>query len=99
MEENRVYVDKDLEEIIPMFLENRREDIEKMKKALEERDSSTLTFLGHNLKGSGSGYGFHKVSEIGMALEEASLEEDFDLIKRLVKELETYMGSVEIVFQ
>lgn len=99
MEKNKVYVDADLEDIVPMFLKNREEDIGKLKKAIEEKDISTLEFLGHNLKGAGSGYGFHKVSEIGLALEEAAQKEDYTLMKRLVEELEIYMSSVEIIYQ
>lgn len=95
----RVYVDRDLEEIIPQFLENRKQDIERLRRALYESDFSTVKFLGHNMKGSGSGYGFHEVSRIGLALEEASAKEETEEVQALVDELESYMGSVEIVYQ
>lgn len=99
MEKKIVYVDRDLEEIIPPFLKNREEDILRLNKALLESDFSTIKFLGHNMKGSGSGYGFHEVSRLGEALEKGAKEEDLILIKSLLIELKEYMEKVQIIYE
>ena len=49
------YVDKDLEELVPTFLENRRKDVETMLAALQQLDFDTLHTIAHQIKGSGGG--------------------------------------------
>lgn len=99
MEKNMVYVDRDLQEIIPLFLKNREEDIQKLKKAVAEKNFDLIKILGHNMKGAGSGYGFHAVTQLGKALEEGAEKKDTDFVQSTVQDLEAYMGGVEIHYQ
>jgi len=67
-----VTVDEDLQDLIPGYLENRRKDAEELQKALARSDFEVIRVLGHKMKGSGGGYGFDEISEIGRALEDAA---------------------------
>lgn len=94
-----VQVDADLEELIPMFLRNRDRDIATVKEALEREDFAAIQALGHTLKGTGGGYGFHFVTEIGRGLEEAAVEGDGARIRSLAEELGRYLRRVEVVYR
>src|SRR5262249_61091759 len=67
-----VYIDPDLAEIIPGFLENRRRDVQILQTALRQNDMETIRVVGHRMKGDGGGYGFNKTRAIGEKLEDAA---------------------------
>jgi PAS domain S-box-containing protein len=67
-----VRVDSSLETLLPSFLDNRRKDHAAIGPFLDEGDYENIRVLGHNMKGSGSGYGLDRITEIGAALEEAA---------------------------
>lgn len=92
------HVDSDLEDLIPEFMELRRKDIISINKALEEGDYKTIEILGHSMKGSGGGYGFDAITEIGKVLEIASREPNDQEIKKQVALLSDYIERVEIVW-
>jgi HPt (histidine-containing phosphotransfer) domain-containing protein len=94
-----VYVDSDLEELIPGFLENRHNDIASILNALKEQDYETIRLLGHSMKGSGVGYGFDVISDIGRSLEQAAKDRDMDDIKHQLGLLSKYLESIDIVYK
>ena len=73
-----VYVDADIEDLVPGFLERRHLDIGLMLDALAIEDYETVRDLGHSIKGVGGFYGFDRITEIGQALEEAAISRDSD---------------------
>ena len=94
-----VYVDPDLEDLIPMFLENRRRDIDDIKRLLREGNMGEIRRLGHSMKGSGGGYGFGEISEIGRDMEEAAKDGNMEEIEKLNNRLAEYLSVVEVVVQ
>ncbi|MBM7555780.1 Hpt domain-containing protein [Halanaerobacter jeridensis] len=95
---DKVYVDSDLKALIPKFLENRKEEIVKARTLLKENNFSELAELGHAIKGTGGGYGFNFVTELGAKIEKAAKNEDQDEIKDLVKRLEEHLENAEIIY-
>lgn len=93
-----VEVDQDLEEIIPVFLDNRANDIADLKKAVEAEQFEHIRIVGHTLKGIGSGYGFDQVSDIGLALEQAAKAGNSAAITKAIQELEAYLELVDIIY-
>ena len=103
MEEQRsgkiiVHVDNDLADLIPGYLANRKKDIAAIYVALEKNDLDTLRIIGHSMKGSGGGYGFDTISDIGMLMEKAAKEGRDEDIRLQVKRLANYLCQVEIVY-
>ena len=96
MEQIIVKVDEDLLDLIPGFLKNKKNDIAKMAEAIPVEDYETVRVTGHNMKGSGSGYGFLKISEIGEQLETAAIKQDNELIIILLEQLADYLERVTI---
>ncbi len=94
-----VYVDSDLEDLIPMFLENRHKDVEEIRTLLREGVLEKIIRLGHSMKGSGGGYGFDEISDIGRGMEEAAKSGDKDEVERLNNRLAEYLSVVEVVVQ
>ncbi len=96
---NSVVVDQDLEDLIPEFLENRKEDTGKMTEALINSDFENLRIIGHSMKGSGGGYGFNKITEIGSLIEQAAQTRNSEEIKKQIEELSSFLESVEIIYE
>lgn len=96
---NKVIVDSDLEDLIPMFMENRFKDIEEMKSCLLGMDIERIQFISHSLKGVGGGYGFDEITNIGRELEQSAKNSDQKLIKELIEKLEEYLKNVIITFE
>lgn len=94
-----VKIDPDLEDLIPDFLKNRHTDIETMRSALSSGDFETIKITGHSMKGSGGGYGFDRITDIGKGIEDAAKEKNGDEIKKQVNELASYLGRVSIVYE
>ena len=103
MEEQRsgkiiAHVDNDLADLIPGYLANRKKDIAAISEALEKGDMDAVRILGHSMKGSGGGYGFETITDIGMLMEKAAKEGWEEDIRLQVKRLEDYLRRVEIVY-
>jgi HPt (histidine-containing phosphotransfer) domain-containing protein len=93
-----VEVDEDLEELVPEYMEERQKDIKSINAALEQSDFETIRIAGHGMKGSGSGYGFNRITEIGKTLEEAAKVSDSEKIRQQLVELAEYLELVEVKY-
>jgi len=94
-----VHVDPDIEDLIPGFLENRRKDIKTIEETLASNDYKTIQRLGHTMKGAGGGYGFDKITDIGLHIENAAKEKNADEIRRQTNELLNYLENIEVVYE
>jgi len=94
-----VHVDPDLEELIPGYLTNRKNDIAAIHDALGSNDLDKIRIIGHSMKGSGRGYGFEEITEIGMLIESAAKVQQTGEILPLVRRLEDYLNRIEIVYE
>jgi CheY-like chemotaxis protein len=89
--------DPEIAPLIPEFLENRRAEVAMFREALAAGEHQRIQSAAHKLKGSGRGYGFSEMSRIGGELERAAHEQDADLMRTLIDELDRYLGDVRIV--
>lgn len=94
-----VTIDRDLEDLIPGFLENRKKDVDLLNQALAEGKTDTLQSIGHSLKGVGGGYGFDWLSEIGAEIERIAKSGETDGIAGLIGQMSDYLDNVEIVYE
>ncbi len=97
-EKIEVHVDLELKEIVPGYLENRWKDIQSIQEALGKKNFEMIKSLAHSMKGSGGGYGFDGITEIGAAMEMAAVARDVKLIEAEVSRLKDYLKRVEIVY-
>lgn len=94
-----VVIDEDLEDLIPGYMDNRRADIENIKTALEDGDFETIRILGHSMKGSGGGYGFDPITDIGAAIEQAAKDSNMEEIRNQIESLSEYINNIEVVYE
>ena len=98
-EKIKVKVDPEFEDLIPVFMANRRRDITLMMEALKDKNFELIQRLGHGMKGAGSGYGMDQVTEIGKALEEAAKERNSSSIENWIEELSFYIEHIEVIYE
>lgn len=94
-----VKIDPDLKQLIPGYLENRRTDFKAISRSLETNDFATIKDIGHNMKGSGMGYGFDTISEIGASLESSALESDSEKIRESLDHLTDFLNRVKVIYR
>jgi hypothetical protein len=93
----RIRVDPELASLIPGFLENRRKDVTLLLAAVQTGDFETVRILGHSMKGSGGGYGFDGITDIGGDIEVAAKHRDPLAIRTHVEALAWYLARVEVL--
>jgi len=94
-----VEISRDLEEIVPIFLENRAYDLRTIQDALNRQDFGTIQNLGHRLKGDGGGYGFDRITEIGTTMEQAAKHKDYSLTEQQILHLEEFLRQVHVIYR
>jgi HPt (histidine-containing phosphotransfer) domain-containing protein len=101
MNENshKVVVAKDLEDLIPVFLKNRRKEVDTLKVALASADFEQLRQLGHRMKGVGNSYGFGRVSDIGKQIEDGARSGDRAGLEASIAGYADYLSRVEVAYE
>lgn len=97
-EKIRVRIDPVLQDLIPDYLENRGKDLLVYQQALKKDDFDSIAVMGHSMKGSGGGYGFHDLSNIGRAIEKAARNRDKESVRQSITDLEDFLKKLEIVY-
>jgi HPt (histidine-containing phosphotransfer) domain-containing protein len=98
-ESHKVIVAKDLEDLIPVFMGNRRKEVDSLRVALAAADFDQLRQLGHRMRGVGSSYGFDRVSVFGERIEEGARRNDRAAIESCIAEYGDHLARVQIVYE
>ncbi len=91
-------IDPELEELMERFFNSSKADLADMQSALDLGDYDTLTRLGHTAKGTGYGYGFRGMGQIGQELEQAAKAGDKTGSQALVNRMGYYLANVKVEF-
>ncbi len=94
-----VKVDAELEDLIPGFIERRREDVVALRRSLAAGDLEKIRIAGHSMKGTGGGYGLDEITAIGAELEKAATGGQDAQISEIIDRLENYLERIEIRFE
>jgi CheY-like chemotaxis protein/HPt (histidine-containing phosphotransfer) domain-containing protein len=86
-------VSKQVQALIPQYLANKQRQIEEARQSLASRDFGPIRRFGHNLKGTGSGYGFPAMEKMGRELERAAVEADIDRIALQLDALHRFVND------
>ncbi len=97
-EKDTVYVDELLQELIPSFMENRRNEFVELEKFFSQKDYEALAKLGHKLIGTGYNYGFQKLGDLASDLEKAGKNKDEASARRAIDGIRRHVQNVEVVF-
>ncbi len=93
-----IQCDPDLEDLIPGYMSNRNKDIIAMRACLRTGDFEKIRTIGHSMKGSGGGYGFDAITDLGDQIENAALVSDASGIDQAIQKLEDYINRVEVTY-
>ncbi len=89
--------DPQIEKLVPEFLAKRRADLDKLRAHIEAGEWDRIKAIGHKMKGTGRGYGFPRISEIGRALEGAGAAGDAGRARAGTDALEAYLERVRAI--
>jgi len=95
----KVTVARDLEDLIPVFMTNRRKELDTLRVALAAADFEQLRQLGHRMKGVGNSYGFNHVSTLGKYIEEGARSGDRASLEARIGEYADYLAKVQIQYE
>jgi HPt (histidine-containing phosphotransfer) domain-containing protein len=95
----RVTVAKDLEDLIPVFMKNRRKELDALRVALAAADFDQLRQLGHRMKGVGNSYGFELVSSLGKIIEDGARSADRAAIEASIAQYSEYLSKVQVAYE
>jgi HPt (histidine-containing phosphotransfer) domain-containing protein len=73
------------------YLSARVKEIPVFHDLLERLDFAELQRLAHNLKGTGTSYGFPNITRFGSAMEQASKKRDIQGVSREIEDLTKYV--------
>lgn len=93
-----IRVDAELAEIIPAYLQHRREELARLPALLQAGSFDEVRVIGHKLRGSGGGYGLDPLTEIGERMENAAKAKDKTALAAQAAELAEFIESVQIEF-
>lgn len=69
------------------FIQIAESKIRDMRKALSEKNFSLIQIYSHQLKGSGSSFGFDEITEISAQIEHKCVNNSFEEIEKLIDQL------------
>jgi hypothetical protein len=82
--------------LVSEYLDDSRKDLSALDAALIASDYERAQVFGHQMKATGSPYGFPDLTRLGIAIEQAASHKAAPELDYLFHELEHYLSSVEI---
>jgi len=82
--------------LVPGYLASKPRQIEEARAALALEDFEPVQRFGHNLKGTGPGYGFPRIEEIGIEIEAAAADRDGERIAKSLEALHCFITEVAV---
>jgi PAS domain S-box-containing protein len=89
-----VTIDPDIVDLVPGFFAARSGVITSLMQSLADEDYAGIKTIGHNIAGSGLGYGFAEITRLGRAMEEAAEERALAVLSALIDDLAAYLDTV-----
>ena len=80
-------IDKEITRGRPLFLDNRRKDLSRMRDAVAQGDYETVRTMGHRMKGLAGSYGFPDIGMAGARLEQVAQDHDLASIRQAIDQL------------
>ncbi|MGD9643333.1 MAG: Hpt domain-containing protein [Elusimicrobiales bacterium] len=94
----KVKIDRDLADLIPMYLQGRRDELPVIASLLEKGDFAGLKTIGHKLHGSGGGFGLDFLTELGVRMENSAAAADKAALAAQAGELKEFIENLEIEY-
>ena len=83
-------------DLVPRFLSNRRQDVERLHTALREEDFSALQERSEQMCALGRPYGFEPITKLGYQLREACAQRNLAMAAEVIYRYEFYLSRLWI---
>ncbi len=87
-------IPEELIDIIPAYLERRKEDILQLNELMAKGDFAGIMRIAHKLKGNGASFGFDHITELGDRMNQAAKSENADEVKKSIHEFEREVADI-----
>ncbi|MCB9059903.1 MAG: Hpt domain-containing protein [Halobacteriovoraceae bacterium] len=94
-----VKIDRDLEPLMDLFLQKRKEDLDELLKLREKMDFENIRLAGHRIKGASGSYGFSDLGLLGKAIELSAKNKKSEDLINYISKFEEYLNNLEIEFE
>ena len=84
-------------QVVATYLDNCRKGVQPLKDAMARLDYDFIGVYAHRMKGSGGGYGFPKLTEIGASMEDAARGRNGEALRKYAASLEAHLESLEVI--
>ncbi len=86
-----IQIPEGLEVLALRYIASRQKELPAFQELLERSDFETIRRMSHNMKGTGTSYGFPDITRFGALIESASKEQNLQEISTQVRALSTYV--------
>ena len=94
----RVFVPKELGDLVPKFLKNRARECALLKSAYQAVDMNAISKIARRMIANGDPYGFLRLTELGKQLDAAVCKPDIERVRVIAVEYREYLATLEIVY-
>jgi HPt (histidine-containing phosphotransfer) domain-containing protein len=90
----KIFIDKDLEDIFPGYLENRHKEVLELRELIAAKDLKKLQVISHRLAGNAGSYGLAFLSEVGSRMEADCMKGSLSGMDAYLKAIEDYLREL-----
>lgn len=90
--------DPDLADLIPSFVQNRKNELAELQNARAKSDYEFIRRMSHTWKGICRPYGFIHLETLSKNLEAAGERESPSDVEQVMEEMTSYLANVRIVY-
>jgi hypothetical protein len=91
------HVTKDVADLIPTFLQNRKNEVSAILLAIEAVDLDLIVHLAERMYALGNPYGFRQITTFGRLIRDAMAEGDLATARDAVHSYHDYLAKVQVV--
>lgn len=95
----KIYIDKDLEDVFPGYLENRHKELIELQTLIDNKDLGKLKVLAHRLAGNAGSYGLAFLSEVGSKMEADCLKSDLSKMNDYFSQIKVYLEELSYEYR
>lgn len=95
----KIFIDKDLEDVFPGYLDNRHKELVELKTLIDNQDLGKLKVLAHRLAGNAGSYGLAFLSEVGSKMEADCLKSDLSRMSDYYSQIKVYLEELSYEYR
>ncbi len=87
-------LDPAIRALLPNYIRRRESDVETIAFLISREDYQEVGRLAHNMRGSGSSYGYPRITELGGLIEDAARSKDIEALTVFAEEFGAYVKQM-----